>query len=82
MKFVACRVVLIISIVMLFVPLLRAEEAFPKPTHVGDLATLGLNIQRAMTLLATSTPQQRNTVRVLFYGQSITVRASGRWRIL
>ena len=32
----------------------------------------GENLQRTMTLLATSTPQKRNTVRILFYGQSIT----------
>ena len=32
----------------------------------------GAGIQRTMTLLATSTPEHRNTVRVLFYGQSIT----------
>jgi hypothetical protein len=32
----------------------------------------GAGIQRTMTLLATSTPQRRNRVRVLFYGQSIT----------
>jgi len=34
--------------------------------HLGD------QIQRTMTLLATSTPQQRNRVRILFYGQSVT----------
>ena len=33
---------------------------------------LGQNIQRTMSLLATSTPQRRNKVRILFYGQSIT----------
>ncbi len=33
---------------------------------------LGKNIQRTMTLLSTSTPQARNKVRILFYGQSIT----------
>jgi hypothetical protein len=33
---------------------------------------LGTGIQRTMTLLATSTPRKRHTVRVLFYGQSIT----------
>ncbi|MBC8142349.1 MAG: SGNH/GDSL hydrolase family protein [Armatimonadetes bacterium] len=33
---------------------------------------LGANIQRTMRLLATSTPQKRNHVRILFYGQSIT----------
>jgi hypothetical protein len=31
-------------------------------------------VQRTMTLLATSTPEHRNKVRILFYGQSITVQ--------
>jgi len=39
-------------------------------------AVPGARIQRTMTLLATSTPQRRNRVRVLFYGQSIT---QGDW---
>jgi len=30
------------------------------------------NIQRTMRLLATSTAEKQNTVRILFYGQSIT----------
>lgn len=50
--------------------------AFPRPKYLGDPARLGQNIQRTMTLLATSTPQHRNTVKVLFYGQSIT---EGSW---
>jgi hypothetical protein len=40
-----------------------------------DLAAVtrpGANIQRTMRLLEESTPEKRNTVRVLFYGQSIT----------
>src|SRR5947209_1174440 len=37
---------------------------------------LGKNVQRTMRLLATSTPEHRNTVRILFYGQSITEQ---RW---
>ena len=32
----------------------------------------GTGIQRTMNLLETSTPQRRNTVKILFYGQSIT----------
>ena len=31
----------------------------------------GSRIQRTMTLLSTSTPDQRNRVKILFYGQSI-----------
>lgn len=38
----------------------------------GDPATFGANIQRTMTLLATSTSEKRNRVRILFYGQSVT----------
>ena len=46
-------------------------ETFP-PLHPCDTGGLGKNIQRTMRLLATSTPEHRNTVRILFYGQSIT----------
>ena len=53
------------------VPGTHAED-FPKPKSFGDIANSGRNIQRTMRLLAESTPQKRNTVRVLFYGQSIT----------
>ena len=53
-------------------PAAQPPGQFPAPKNLGDPATLGLNIQRTMTLLATSTPEHRNTVKVLFYGQSIT----------
>lgn len=46
--------------------------SYPPPKNTGDPVTLGLNIQRTMTLLSSSTPQHRNTVKILFYGQSIT----------
>ena len=46
-------------------------ETFP-PLKLEDTSSYGRNIQRTMRLLATSTPEQRNTVRILFYGQSIT----------
>ena len=49
-----------------------AAPAFPAPRNTGDPASLGQNIQRTLTLLATSTPARRHTVRILFYGQSIT----------
>ena len=48
------------------------KAAFPPPKPPKDDSTFGTGIQRTMTLLATSTPERRNTVKVLFYGQSIT----------
>ena len=47
---------------------------FPKPRAPRDASRYGQHLQRTMTLLATSTPQRRHTVRILFYGQSITVQ--------
>ena len=41
---------------------------------VGDVSQRGRRIQRTMRLLAESTPQKRHTVRILFYGQSITAQ--------
>ena len=54
-----------------------AQDApsFPAPKTLGDIGSYGRNIQRTMRLLATSTPEKRNTVRILFYGQSITEQA-------
>ena len=49
-----------------------AEKPFPAPELVGDPTTFGAKIQRTMTLLATSTPEKHNRVRILFYGQSVT----------
>ena len=53
---------------------------FPPPKSLGNAAGYGRNIQRTMRLLAESTPEKRNTVRVLFYGQSITEQ--GWWNIV
>lgn len=47
-------------------------KAYPPLAPAADGPEFGANIQRTMTLLATSTPQKRNKVRILFYGQSIT----------
>lgn len=52
--------------------LCAAEKAEYPPLKLPDTSGWGRNIQRTMRMLATSTPEQRNTVRVLFYGQSIT----------
>lgn len=48
------------------------NAAWAKPAPATDQDALGRGIQRTMHLLATSTPQKRNHVRILFYGQSIT----------
>ena len=59
-----------------FAPPLRAGDKYPAPPAPADPGELGKGIQRTMTLLATSTPEHRNKVRILFYGQSITVQVS------
>jgi hypothetical protein len=51
-------------------------EDFVPPDPPTNLAELGAGVQRTMTLLATSTPEKRNHVRILFYGQSVT---AGPW---
>jgi hypothetical protein len=48
-----------------------AAAPYP-PLDLPDTPGRGAMIQRSMRLLATSTPEQRHTVRILFYGQSIT----------
>lgn len=50
----------------------QSAPVYPAPKNLGDPARLGQGVQRAMTLMGASTPERRNTVRVLFYGQSIT----------
>src|SRR6187455_1641388 len=47
---------------------------YPAP-RLPDLSKIGRNIQRTMRLLAESTAERPNTVRILFYGQSITEQA-------
>ena len=51
---------------------LFTRQSYPPVPPAADSPAIGANIQRTMTLLATSTPQKRNKVRILFYGQSIT----------
>lgn len=41
------------------------------PDASGDTSRWGEHIQRTMGLLATSTPENRKAVKILFYGQSI-----------
>ncbi|MCH9653671.1 MAG: hypothetical protein K0U86_18020 [Planctomycetes bacterium] len=66
---------LILSIALAaFSPDLNAQTTskFAKVEPAGKPSTFGARIQRTMTLLATSTPEKRNRVRILFYGQSVT----------
>lgn len=46
------------------------STSVPIPVSFGDPAMLGVGVQRTMSLLASSTPERRNTVRLLYYGQS------------
>ena len=54
-----------------------ADEAYPPPAPPADTSSFGQNYQRTMTLLATSSPEHRHKVKILFYGQSI--RAGSWW---
>ncbi len=47
----------------------EAVPAYPMPGRAEDM---GKGIQRTMSLLATSTPQKHNRVKILVYGQSIS----------
>ncbi|HEV3028604.1 MAG TPA: SGNH/GDSL hydrolase family protein [Planctomycetota bacterium] len=58
--------------VCLLAAVAQDKKAYPPLPPVADDDGFGAGIQRTMTLLATSTPQARNKVRILFYGQSIT----------
>lgn len=46
-------------------------SGYPDLPAASDMSTYGKRIQRSMGLMATSTPTKRNTVRILYYGQSI-----------
>ncbi len=52
--------------------LLAGPDDYPPPRPAADTSSYGKHIQRSMTLMTTSTPAKRHTVRVLYYGQSIT----------
>ena len=66
--------VLVFSLVLASAARAARGRQYPKPASPKDKSDYGRHIQRTMTLLATSTPHKRNTVKVLFYGQSITVQ--------
>jgi hypothetical protein len=53
-------------------PLRVSEPAYPALADDPQSPGFGSGIQRTMTLLATSTAEKRNAVRILFYGQSLS----------
>lgn len=53
------------------------DKTYPEIPAPENTENWGKHIQRTMSLLDTSTPQKRNTVRILFYGQSIV--ANEKW---
>ena len=53
-------------------PTSTTSAQWPAPAAPADMTGWGAHIQHAMSMLATSTPEHRNRVRILFYGQSIT----------
>lgn len=66
---------LVLSLILILGSLLNSADelsSYPPPALAKDESKFGENIQRTMTLLATSTPKHRHPVRILFYGQSIT----------
>jgi hypothetical protein len=81
MKQVVWTAVLVSALALAFTQGSRAFDQAPAqppayPPLRVDSSHFGKQIQRTMRLLATSTPEKRNTVRILFYGQSITEQ---RW---
>lgn len=52
----------------------QTDPPYPPPASPEDDSHFGERIQRTMTLLATSTRNNRHRVRILFYGQSITAQ--------
>jgi hypothetical protein len=55
--------------------LLQAAFSYPAPPPWQPNPDQREHLRRSLALLATSTPADRKTVRVLFYGQSITQQA-------
>ncbi len=66
--------ILFLALASTSIQLFARASDFPKPKSPEDVSDYGQHLQRTMTLLATSTPERRNKVRILFYGQSITVQ--------
>jgi hypothetical protein len=55
--------------------LLRAADSYPAPPPWQPAPEQREHLRRSLALLNSSTPSDRKTVRILFYGQSITQQA-------
>jgi hypothetical protein len=53
----------------------QTKPPFPAPTQLELKDELGRGVQRFMQRIEASTPQHKYTLRILFYGQSITEQA-------
>lgn len=56
----------------LLLPVVSQAEAFQAPKSLADPVVTGACLPRTFQLLRTSTAEKPNTIRILFYGQSIT----------
>jgi hypothetical protein len=67
----------LLSALLSWIPLpgQTGPASFPAPTRLELKDELGRGIQRFMQRIKESTPQHKNTLRILFYGQSITEQA-------
>lgn len=64
---------LTLAVLLLATPVRGQEKpSYPPLAPIKDDSSFGAGVQRTMSLLATSIPNKRNRVKVLFYGQSIT----------
>jgi hypothetical protein len=70
------RIPFLVASYLLAVRMLAIEPSFPPVPMAGDAAAVGAGLQRSLGMMVSSTPERRHTVRVLFYGQSIT---EGAW---
>ncbi len=69
-KYILHRLTLLLLGSMLVLPALHSQT-YPMP-ELPDTSGFGRMIQRTMKLLATSTTEKKNTVKILVYGQSIS----------
>jgi hypothetical protein len=65
------QALIVFALLLFAAPVL--SQPYPMPA-TPDTANTGRYIQRTMHLLASSTPEKRNTVKILVYGQSISVQ--------